>query len=363
MQSTWEHRVDCNLSESGVEPLRVGELLDGPAEVQGLLEQPLLYSQGNGTPELRSAIADLYGGTDIDTIEVTNGCAEANFIAIWSTVETGDEVVMMLPNYMQLWGLARCFGARVRKWPLRRDDDAGRWRIDLDELRRLVGPRTRLILICNPNNPTGARLDEEELDEICRIAATQGTWILSDEVYRGSELDGRETPTLWGRYERAIVTSGLSKAYGLPGLRIGWIVAPEEQIAEFWAHHDYTTIAPSAISDRLATVALQPERRRSLLARTRGILRANYPIIAAWLDQHGEALRHLPPRATAVLYLWYRQEINSTLLAHRLHQEKSVLVVPGDHFAMDGYLRIGFGSHADYLQAGLERISELLATL
>ena len=132
---------------------------------------------------------------------------------------------MLVPNYMQTWGLVRAFGATVKEWPLIEDREAGRWRPDLDALSRVVSDRTRLIIICTPNNPTGARLTPEELDAIGRIADRLGAWVLSDEVYRGAELDGHETASMWGRGERVIVTSGLSKAYGLPGLRIGWIVA------------------------------------------------------------------------------------------------------------------------------------------
>src|SRR5206468_7447740 len=133
-------------------------------------------------------------------------------------------------------------------------------------------PRTKLIIICNPNNPTGARFAAADLDRIVAVAAQHGSWLLADEIYRGAELDGVETPTIWGRYDRAIVTSGLSKAYGLPGLRIGWIVAPPPIVASFWSYHDYTTISPGALSDVLARRALEPGRLERILARTRGIL-------------------------------------------------------------------------------------------
>ena len=132
---------------------------------------------------------------------------------------------MLVPNYMQTWGLSRAFGATIREWRLVEDHEAGRWRIDLAALERLVSSRTKMIVICNPNNPTGARLTAADLDGIARIADRHGAWILSDEVYRGAELDGVETASMWGRSDRAIITSGLSKAYGLPGLRIGWIAA------------------------------------------------------------------------------------------------------------------------------------------
>jgi aspartate/methionine/tyrosine aminotransferase len=298
----------------------------------------------------------MYPDARPEHIEVTNGGSEANCIALWRLVEPGDEVVMMLPNYMQMRGLARGLGAVVRAWPL--VEEATRWRADLEALGALVSPATKLILICNPNNPTGARLTGDELSEICRLASRVGAWIVSDEIYRGAELDSIETPTIWGRYERAIVTSGLSKAFGLPGLRIGWVVAPAELIDELWGMHDYTSIAPGALNDRLARVALA--RRDYILARTRGIVVANYPLVRKWIEKRAPALAHVAPEAGAIVFVRYRQAINSTALVERLRDERSVLLVPGDHFDMDGYLRIGFGNHPAYLASALELVGEVL---
>src|SRR5512142_2374067 len=267
MQSTWENLVEFNLSESGVHPLKVAELFETEAEKQELLQQEICYTQSNGTLELRAALSALYPGTTVDHIEVTNGGSEANFVVCWKLLEAGDEVVMMVPNYGQTLGLARGFAGTMHDWPLVADYREGRWRPDLDRLASLVTARTKLIVICNPNNPTGGRLRPSELDAIARIAARHGSYILSDEIYRGAEVDGQETASIWGRYDRAIVTSGLSKAYGLPGLRIGWIVGPPPLVASTWSYHDYTSIAPGALSDRLARVALA--RRARILARTR----------------------------------------------------------------------------------------------
>jgi aspartate/methionine/tyrosine aminotransferase len=362
MQSTWENLVDVNLSESGVHPLTPRELLQD-SDLDVVLDQALVYTQSNGTRELRSLIADLYPGSTLDHVQVTNGGSEANYISVWRLVEPGDEVVMLVPNYMQTWGLVRAFGGAIREWPLVEDRDAGRWRPDLDALATLVNEKTRLILICTPNNPTGATLTPEELDEIARIAARHEAWVLSDEVYRGAELVSKETPSMWGRYERVIITSGLSKAYGLPGLRIGWIVAPPSFVASTWAYHDYTTIAPGALSDRLARVALAPERRAWILARTRRIVRDNLPLIEAWLHEHDPMFSWIRPQAGAIVYVRYNYQINSTELVTRLRNEKSVLVVPGDHFGMDGYLRLGFGERPEYLRQGLERLHSLLNSL
>jgi aspartate/methionine/tyrosine aminotransferase len=362
MQSTYENLVEFNLSESGVRPLTPRELIADTTGLDGLLDQPLVYTQSNGPIELRRAIAATYPGATIDHIEVTNGGSEANFIVTFNLVEPGDEVVMLVPNYMQTWGLSRAFGGTIREWRLQEDRQAGRWRADLDELERLVSSHTKLIVICNPNNPTGARLTASELDAIARIADKYGAWILSDEVYRGAEIDGEETASMWGRSPRAIITSGLSKAYGLPGLRIGWIAAPADLIAKMWSYHDYTTIAPGALSDRLARIALQPARRAQLFERTRAILRKNLPLIEDWLRETG-GFSWTRPEAGAIVYVKYDHDINSTELVNRLRVEKSVLTVPGDHFGMDGYLRLGFGEPPAYNEAGLTRLRELLASI
>jgi aspartate/methionine/tyrosine aminotransferase len=363
MQSTYENQVDVNLSESGVSPLTLGELIDGGRDRDALFAESLRYPQSNGTLPLRVAIATHYPGATPDHVQVTNGGSEANYITTWNLVEPGDEVVLMVPNYMQTWGLARAFGAVIRQWPLVEMENPVRWHADVDALERLVSSRTKLIVICNPNNPTGARFEEGDLDRIAAIADRFGSWILADEIYRGAERDGRETPSMWGRSERVIVTSGLSKAYGLPGLRIGWVVGPPSRIASLWSYHDYTTISPGALGDFLARFALEPSRRARILTRTRRILNENFPIVAGWLDSHGGLFRYAPPDAGAIVYVRYNLPTNSTDLVTQLRVQKSVLIVPGDHFGMDRYLRIGFGDEISYLREGLDRLDQLLTTL
>jgi aspartate/methionine/tyrosine aminotransferase len=362
MQSTYENQVAYNLSESGVTPLDLGDLVDEPAVHDALMRERLRYTQSNGTGRLRELIASQYPGATPENVQVTNGGAEANYITTWNLVEPGDDVVFMVPSYMQTWGLVRAFGGLVREWPLVRPDGSNRWRMDVEALDRLVTPKTKLIVICNPNNPTGTRFDDADLDRVAAAAKRHGSWILSDEVYRGAERDGRETPTMWGRAERVVVTSGLSKAYGLPGLRVGWIAGPTKLVASLWSYHDYTTISPGALSDFLACHALGAQRSR-ILARTRGILNANFPVIEKWLRGHGGLFSFAPPDAGAIVYVQYHHAINSTALVNQLRERKSVLIVPGDHFGMDGYLRIGYGDETEYLREGLTRLHDLLVEI
>jgi aspartate/methionine/tyrosine aminotransferase len=363
MQSTYENQVAFNLSESGVHPLSLGDLLDTDEHRASLMQEALRYTQSNGTPALRNLIATQYPGATADHIQVTNGGAEANYLVVWNLVEPGDDVVMMVPNYMQTRGLARAFGASVREWPLVRPAGSAGWRVEADRLVDLVTPQTKLIIICNPNNPTGARFEADDLDRIAAAADRHGAWILSDEIYRGAERDGRETASMWGRSDRVIVTSGLSKAYGLPGLRIGWAAGPPSLVASLWSSHDYTTIAPGALNDALARRALEPARRGRILARTRAILNENFPVVASWLDGHGDLFTYAPPDAGAIVYAHYSAPVNSTELVTRLRTEKSTLIVPGDHFGMDGYLRIGFGDAPDYLREGLNRLHALMVEI
>ncbi len=349
-QSTYENAVRYNLTESGVHPLTVRELVGN--ELQTLGETSLGYGYTNGTPELRDLISQLYKGRTSRNILVTNGGSEANFISILHLVEREDEVALMLPNYMQIWGITRSMRTKVKTFRLRAKNA---WAPDIEQLKSLVGKRTKLIAICNPNNPTGAVLSITEMNAIRDLASESGAWILSDEVYQGAELNGQTTQSFLDIYDRTIVTNGLSKAYGLPGLRIGWVAGPEPIIAKLWSYHDYTTIAPSSVSDRLACIALK--KRSRILERTRNILRSNLPILEEWLNQAG-IFSFVKPKAGAISFVKYGLKVNSTRLAEKLREQKSVLVVPGDHFGIDGYLRIGYGAESNYLRAGLDLISQ-----
>lgn len=358
-QSTYENTVEINLSESGVHPLSVRELL-GDRPVAELLDARLLYPQTNGSFALRRAIAALHPGAGPEHVLVTNGGSEANFVVCWNLLEPHHEVVVITPIYGQVPGVAAAFSGRVLECPLRLDAASGRYRLDLELLRQQVGPRTRLIALCNPNNPTGARCTAAELDALAALADRHGCHVLCDEIYRGAELDGEESSSLWGRTERAILTGGLSKAYGLPGLRLGWVVAPPALVEELWSHHDYTSIAPSVLSDQLACIALEPTRRADLLRRTRDHLRENLAVVRAWCATLAPRVSLVEPEAGAIAWLRYTGNVGSLQLAERLRAQHSVLVVPGSHFGCEGHLRIGFGDVRERLQLGLERLAQVL---
>lgn len=350
-QSTWENRVKYNLSESGVHPLSVKELLElAGAPLDPLLEVRLGYSQSNGTDRLRERIAALYPGASIDQVLVTTGSAEANYVACWRLLEPGDTVAMLLPNYMQIWGQTQNRGARVRGLEL---DESTGWSLDPEAITAAIAPGTKLVVVTNPHNPTGHILSDAARRAIVGRAAEVGAWLLADEVYSGAERNGKTTPSFWGSYDKLICVSGLSKAYGLPGLRIGWLVGPGDFAAEAWARHDYTTIGPSGASDYLASVALEPRVRDKILARTRGILQKNYPTLEQWLKGFDGAFRWTPPQAGAICFAKYTKQISGLDLVERVRSARSVLLVPGEHFGMEGYIRFGYGNELDELQEAL----------
>lgn len=350
-QSTWENRVPFNISESGVHPFSIRELLElAGAAADPLLDVRLGYSQSNGTDLLRERIAALYPGASPDQVLVTTGSAEANFVSCWRLLEPGDRVAMMLPNYMQIWGLAQNFGARVSGFQLH---EAQGWEPDAREIGDAIAPGTRLVVVTNPHNPTGHILSDEARRAILDRTAAVGAWLLADEVYQGAERNGRTTPSFWGSYERVIVVNGLSKAYGLPGLRSGWIVAPPAFTAETWARHDYTTIGPSGASDHLAAVALAAGVRERIIERTRRILNANYPVLDAWLKGFGDTFSWHPPRAGAICFVKYRQRIGALDIVEQLRASHGVLLVPGEHFGLPNHLRFGYGNEIHHLRQAL----------
>ena len=356
VQSIYENTVEFNLTESGFHPLKLSELLT-PEQIEELTDTVLGYGQTNGSIPLRKRIASLYEGQNVDNVLVTNGSAEANFVACHSLLEGGDEVVMMVPNYMQIWGVVEEMGAVPRAFHLREEN---RWAPDIDELRSLVSAKTKMIVVCNPNNPTGYTLTDQEMREIVEIADSVGAWIHSDEVYRGAELDGIEIPSFIGMYDKTLVNGGLSKAYALPGLRLGWLAGPAETIADSWAYHDYTSIAAGILSNRIAEIALSPDVRPGILERNRSMLRHNLQIMVDWLATYGDLFHFVPPKAGGMAFMRYDLEINSTELADWLRTTKSVFILAGDCYGMDHYFRVGIGAEEKKLVAGLSRIRDAL---
>jgi aspartate/methionine/tyrosine aminotransferase len=353
MQSTWENIVDYDMSESGVRPLTLRELVAMGFDLDEFLDQPLGYSQSNGTIELRERIAASYPGTRVEQIEVTNGTSEANYLVALSLLRPADVFGMELPNYMQMPGVARSLGAEIVSFHLQQ---AAGWEPDWQEFDRAMAARPRLVYVSNPNNPTGSVLSDSAMERIVAGCEATGTWLLADEVYLGAEIARPRTKSFWGMSERVIVTSGLSKAYGIPGVRIGWIVAPQSLTEQCWTQHDYLTIGPNKMSDRIARVASEPANRERCYARTREILTHNLPIARAWIESFGGRLTWRAPEAGAIALIKYDAPIPSVELAERIRTRQNTLVVPGSHVGLEGYLRVWLGGREDFLREGLRRI-------
>lgn len=359
-QCLYENEVEFNLSESGVSPLSIAELLPDPAERAALEAAPLRYPHSTGGERLRGNIAAFHGLTDASCVMVTNGGSEANYTTLWGLIEPGDRVAFMVPNYLQGLGLGNAYGGHVDRYRLvmKRDAEGGfRWQLDLESLARAVTRKTRAIIVTNPNNPTGAVLTDPEMEAIVNAAERVGAWIVSDEIYRGAETDGPLSPTFAGRYDRVVVTGGLSKAFGLPGLRTGWIVAPRKLVSHLCRYHDYLTLTPSFLSDYLADTVMQQENRERILARTRSIIRSNLPAVEAWIESHAEILDYARPAAGAICTVRYHLPIASEALFNRFRRDQSVLITPGAHFGIGKYLRIGFGYDPEKTAAGLARLT------
>ncbi|MCJ7680619.1 MAG: aminotransferase class I/II-fold pyridoxal phosphate-dependent enzyme [Candidatus Aminicenantes bacterium] len=355
MQSTWENAVEYDMSESGIRAVTLRELKELGFDLDGVLDMPLGYSQSNGTIELRREIAGHYPGADISNIEVTNGTSEANYIVSLVLLKKGDVVSLELPNYMQLYGVPRSLDAIIRPFHLRFEHD---WEPDWEEFDRSVTAETRMVYVSNPNNPTGAVLSEEAMKRIVDRCEKSGAWLLADEVYLGAEIDRPRTPTFWGMSDRVIVCSGLSKAYGIPGIRIGWIVGPVDFIEECWSQHDYLTIGPNKLSDRLARTAVEPKNRQRLYERTGAILRRNYPIMLDWIKSFNGFFTFHAPKAGAFVFLKYRSDQPSESICESIRRNQSTLIVPGLHLGREGFLRIWMGAVETYLEEGLKRIKK-----
>jgi aspartate/methionine/tyrosine aminotransferase len=364
--TAWETKTPFDIAESGIYPMTLRELLAfEPAEERerilgGFLDLRLGYSEAPGTLELRQAIAATYRDTGPDEVLVTTGAIEANFLLFNALLEPGDHVVAVHPAYQQLYSVPRAIGCDVSLWRLRPETG---FRFDLDELERLATPRTRLIVINTPHNPTGAMLSAEDLRRIERLASSIGALVLSDEAYRWLEIPGGEpqAPPMRDLHGAGVSVGTLSKPFGLPGLRIGWIAGPADLVAKCWASRDYVTLSPGKLNDAAAVLALK--HRERVVARTQAIVRANLETAKAWFAEHSDVLSWTPPRGGLLSLIRYALDIPSLELANLLAEKYGVMLAPGSVFGVEGHLRLGIGQTPDVFAEGLRRTAACLADL
>jgi aspartate/methionine/tyrosine aminotransferase len=332
-----EESVVYNLADSGVPALTLAELLPGPGAVADLGALSLGYPPAVGTHRLRELVGE-WVGADASRVLITAGAAEALSIVVGALIGPGDEIVVIEPGYRHARGLAENAGATVRGVRLRPDR---KWRLDLDEIEAAAGPGVRVISVNNPANPLGTVLGEREMAGLVRIAERRGAWILADEVYRGSERgDGPVTRSFAGLYDRVVCVGSLSKAFGLPGLRIGWVVAEPGLLAAACRRHEYAAIAAGALSIALAEAALEAPARDRLIGRGRAFIRTGYERLAKWIDASNGVLSTVAPDASAMAFVRYHADVPSVELADAIRTDARALVCPGDHFGGPGHLRI-----------------------
>ena len=356
----WETKCTWNLAETCVESLTIDQLLQlsgkNDADLSDLLPLKMTYGAIEGSERLRRAITELYTRQSAQNIVVTHGTIGANMLVHKTLVSRGDHVVAVVPTYQQHYSIPASIGADVAHLRLREEDN---WLPDLDALRDLVTPDTKLIALNNPNNPTGALMDRALLEQIVAIAREADAWILCDEVYRGTDQAGDGmTASIADLYEKGISTASMSKAFSLAGLRLGWIAAPENLIEAIMIHRDYDTISVGMIDDHFAALAL--EHKAAVLARSQQITRGNLDILSGWVDGEPQ-ISWVKPKSGTTALLKYDLSISSRDFCVALLEETGVLLTPGSALDMEGYLRIGYANNPDILKEGLARLSTFIA--
>ena len=361
-----ETHVKYDIAESGILPMSTADLLDllpvgdrGPA-LERLLALPLGYSEARGTEELRGLLAATYARGDADHILVTTGAIEANFLLFNELLEPGDHVIAPYPAYQQLYSVPRAIGCDVSLWKV--GPETG-YRYDVDALERLLSPKTRLIDVNTPHNPTGAMLSPDDARRVYALAESVGATVLGDEAYRWLAVPGGDpfAPPFFDMGERGISVGTPSKPFGLPGLRIGWIAGPPDLVRRCWGLRDYITLSPGKLNDALACVALA--HRDAIVRRNTRIITANLATATQFMAKHSALLSWTPPRGGLLALLKYDLPIPSLELADKLATEQSVMLAPGSAFGYEHHLRLGIGQRPDIFEEGLKRAGALLEEL
>lgn len=360
-----ELNVQYDIAESGILPLKTSDLLafEPPAArektLERLLDLPLGYNEATGTLALRKAIAETYQNCDPDQILVTTGAIEANFLLMNTLLDPGDHVVAVYPAYQQLYSVPKAIGCDVSHWVIGPENG---FRYEIEALRKLVSTKTRMIILNTPHNPTGAMLSEQELQAVYDLAAENDAWVLCDEAYRWLEVPGGEPfgAPMVDRGERGISVGTISKPFGLPGLRIGWMAAPADIVARCWAMRDYLSLSPGKLNDALAQLAFK--HRDQIIKRNHTIISANLAAANDWIARN-QGLSWQPPRGGLLALLHYNFDLPSMELADQLATEYSVMLAPGAAFGYESYLRIGIGQHPAVFQAGLAAAEACFARL
>ncbi|HEV7586679.1 MAG TPA: capreomycidine synthase [Longimicrobium sp.] len=348
--------VEADIGSSGVSDYSLGELRAlvgiGVEEMDAVVFHD---SQTLGGTGIRQAIARRWTEGDARRVMVTHGSTEAIFLVMNALLKPGDEVVMLDPVYPGLGDVALGMGCRVRPWRLRAEHG---WRPELDELDALVTDRTRMVVVNFPHNPTGATLTPGEQDVLLAIAERAGAWLLWDGAFADLTYDAPALPDPSNRYDRAVSLGTLSKAYGLPGLRVGWCLAAPA-VLERMAHvRDYTSLHLSPLVELLAERVIAGADR--ILPAKRVAARRNRDTVERWMAEQAGVITWTPPAGGVSGFPRLHEVPDVDAFCHHLAREQRVMLVPGTCFGTPGHARLGFGGSAEVLEEGLGRLAEAL---
>lgn len=357
----WEVGAKYNIAETCVDSISMNDLFRLTGEnkeefLTRLCERRLSYGDIEGLPEFRQGVCKLYKSLSIENIVPTHGAAGANHHVFYSLISPGDHVVSLMPTYQQLYSIPESLGAEVDLLHLRKEND---YLPDLDELRSLVTPETKMICINNPNNPTGALMPENTLMEIIEIARSVDAWVLCDEVYRHLSQSDMWCPSIADLYEKGISVSSMSKVFSLAGLRLGWIATRDmDAIKSFLSHRDYNLISCGMIDEMIAAVALK--HSDILLKRGRDIVRENLKILDDWVNSEAH-VSYVKPKAGTTALVYYDLDIPSYEFCEEMYKKTGAFVTPGDCFEQEKSMRIGYAYGKQDLIDGLKAVSEYIA--
>lgn len=346
--------TEVDIGSSGVENFSFGELRRlfniTPDDLDRIV---LCDSMTLGSPGLRTAIGNRWANGNAERVMATNGSSEANYLIMHSLLNPGDEVVVLDPCYQQLFSIAETIGCKLKHWRLRFENS---FRPDLAEARRLIGPQTRMIVVNFPHNPTGASLTPAEQDELIELAAGAGAYLVWDAAFAELTYDNPALPDASERYDRAMTLGTLSKAYGLPGLRVGWCLAAPEVLDRLVRLRDYTTLALSPLVEHVATRAI--ENGDLLLQPRLAQAHRNLELLLSWANRHREFVSVVRPQGGVCAFMRIHGVADIEGFCRQLADEYKVLLVPGTSFRQPNYVRLGFGCSTRELTEGLSRLSE-----
>ena len=359
--NAWEVGAKYNIAETCVDSISMNELFELTGEdktefLNRLCARRLSYGDIEGLPEFRKGVCDLYKTLNIENIVPTHGASGANHHVFYSLISPGDRVVSIMPTYQQLYSIPESYGADVQILHLSKENN---YLPDLEKLRRLVTPKTKMICINNPNNPTGALMSEQMLREIVEIARSADAWILCDEVYRHLSQEDGWCPSIVDLYEKGISVSSMSKVFSLAGLRIGWIATHDMSVVKSClSHRDYNLVSCGVFDEMLAAAALK--HRDKLLERSRKIVRENLQILDDWVGSEPH-VSYVKPKAGTTALVYYDLDISSYEFCEEMYKKTGAFVTPGDCFEVPHSMRIGYAYGKQDLIDGLKAISEYIA--